>query len=82
VLRFREPQLARPFSAGSLAMTFVLGAGPTALIGYALYASRADEIVLAGHHLPALVFSLLIALCGPVYYGVARLCVAKTPAAA
>ncbi len=82
LLRFREPQLARPFSAGGLATTFVLGAGPTALIGYALYVSRNDEVVLAGHHLSALIFSLLIALCGPLYYALARLRAAKPPATA
>ena len=73
VLRFREPNLTRPFRAGSLAMTFVLGASPTVLIGYALYASRSEEVILAGRHLPALLFSLLVALLGPVLYGFARI---------
>jgi amino acid transporter len=72
VLRFREPWLERPFNAGSIAMTIAIGACPTALIGYALYASRSDELTLAGRPVPALVFSLVIALLGPVFYRFAR----------
>ncbi len=72
VLRYREPQLARPFKAGSMPLAVALGAGPTLLIGYALYASRSDEVVLGGRHVSALFFSLAIALLGPVLYRFAR----------
>jgi len=82
VLRLREPQLSRPFKAGSLATAIVLGTTPTALIGYALYVSRSDEVILAGWHLPALLFSAIIALLGPVFYGVVRIRMRKLPSAA
>jgi amino acid transporter len=72
VLRLREPDLVRPFRAGSLAMTVVLGTGPTVLIGYALYASRTDEVALGNTHISALLFSLAIALLGPMLYGLAK----------
>ena len=68
VLRFREPHLERPFRAGSLAATFALGAGPAILIGYALYASRAEHVQLGGHEVSALLFSAAVALLGPVVY--------------
>ena len=45
VLRIREPRLERPFKAGNLAVACLLGVGPAALIGYALYASRDEKIV-------------------------------------
>jgi amino acid transporter len=72
VLRYREPQLERPFKAGSTAVAVALGAAPTLLIGYALYASRSDEMVLGGKHVSALLFSLAIALLGPILYGFER----------
>jgi len=72
VLRLREPQLTRPFKAGSLGLAVALGAAPTALIGYALYASRLDEVMLGGRHVSALLFSLAIALLGPLLYRIAR----------
>ena len=53
-------------------MTFALGAGPTVLIGYALYASRTDEVPLGNIHISALLFSLAIALLGPILYGLAK----------
>lgn len=71
-LRLREPHLARPFKAGSLGFTIALGAFPTALIGYALYASRSDEVMLGGRPVSAPLFSSVIALLGPVFYAFAR----------
>jgi amino acid transporter len=68
VLRIREPQLARPFRAGNLAFAISLGAGPAALIGYALYASRAEEVKLGHSSMSALLFSLLVGLLGPLLY--------------
>jgi amino acid transporter len=70
VLRIKEPSLARPFKAGNLAFAIALGVGPAALIGYALYASRADAVKLGGASIPALLFSLLVGLLGPVLYWV------------
>jgi phosphoribosylformylglycinamidine synthase PurS subunit len=40
-----SPDLARPFKAGNLAFACLLGVGPAALIGYALYASRAEKLM-------------------------------------
>jgi amino acid transporter len=68
VLRIKEPQLARPFMAGNLAFAILLGIGPAALIGYALYASRAEEVSFGHTSMPALFFSLLVGLLGPVLY--------------
>jgi amino acid transporter len=68
VLRIREPDLTRPFKAGNLAFACSLGIGPAVMIGYALYASRGEEISLAHSTVSALVFSLAIGLLGPVLY--------------
>ena len=67
VLRIREPEMNRPFTAGNLAFAVSLGVGPTALILYALWASRAETIGLFGET-PALVFAVVVALLGPVLY--------------
>ncbi len=63
-LRVREPELTRPFRAGNLAMAVALGVGPSALIGYALYAVRGEQ--LGGFS--ALGFALTVALAGPLLY--------------
>jgi amino acid transporter len=68
VLRFREPGLPRPFRAGSLAATFALGAGPTVLIFFAMFAAHQERMA----HMPALVFGLLVAAAGPVLYLISR----------
>jgi amino acid transporter len=68
VLRLREPGLTRPFKAGNLTCACLLGMGPAALMVYALYASRADEVKLGGNSVSALLFSLLVALLGPLLY--------------
>jgi amino acid transporter len=65
VLRIREPQLHRPFKAGNLAFACSLAVGPTALIGYALYASRTEKLTGSTS---ALAFALGVALLGPVLY--------------
>jgi amino acid transporter len=68
VLRIKEPALVRPFKAGNLAFAISLGVGPALLIGYALYASR-NETVKVGHtDVSALLFSVCVALVGPVLY--------------
>ena len=68
VLRFREPNLARPFRAGNLAMAIAIGVMPTALIVYAAFASRDERMA----HMPALLFGLIVAAAGPVFYKVSR----------
>jgi amino acid transporter len=68
ILRIREPDLTRPFKAGNLAFAISLGIGPAALIGYALYASRREEITVAHNTISSLVFSLAIGLLGPILY--------------
>ena len=65
VLRIREPHLARPFKAGNLAFACLLGVGPAALIGYALYASRAEKLMGS---VSALLFAVVVGLLGPVLY--------------
>jgi amino acid transporter len=65
VLRVREPNLERPFKAGSFAFTCALGVGPAILIGYALYASRAEKLMGSTS---AVAFAFAIALLGPILY--------------
>lgn len=65
VLRIREPKLDRPFKAGNLAFACALAVGPTALIGYALYASRGEKLMGS---VSALVFAVGVALLGPALY--------------
>ncbi|HUN85569.1 MAG TPA: APC family permease [Terracidiphilus sp.] len=65
VLRIREPNLDRPFKAGNLAFASALAVGPTALIGYALYASRGEKLMGS---VSALAFAVGVALLGPVLY--------------
>jgi len=64
VLRLREPNMVRPFKAGNFAFACALGVGPTALIGYALYASRDEQV----GHFSALLLAFLVALAGPLLY--------------
>jgi len=65
LLRVREPSLLRPFRAGNLLAASLLGVGPTALIIYALYASRDEK--LSGS-ISALGFAIVVALLGPIFY--------------
>ena len=64
VLRLREPGLKRPFKAGNLAFASLLGVAPAILIGYALYAARAEKI----GSISALLLAAGVALLGPVLY--------------
>ncbi|HEY1576553.1 MAG TPA: APC family permease [Terracidiphilus sp.] len=68
VLRIREPNLPRPFKAGNLAFACSLGIGPAVLIGYALYASRGEEITILHSSVSSLIFSVCVGLLGPVLY--------------
>jgi amino acid transporter len=70
-LRLREPELPRPFHAGSFFFACLLSAGPTALIAYALYASRAETLGDPGTalaHVSALLLAAAVALLGPPFY--------------
>jgi amino acid transporter len=70
LLRYREPQLPRPFRIpGPDWVPVLLGISPVALTLYALYVSRTETV--AG--MSALAFSLLIAACGVPLYLLARL---------
>lgn len=66
VLRIREPELPRPFRAGNLATVCLLAAGPTALIVYALYASRGEKML--GGSVSSLFFACAVALLGSLLY--------------
>ena len=66
-LRHREPDLARPFKAGNLAVACLLGVGPAALIGYALWVSRDEKLFGTTS---ALLFATGVGLLGPVLYWV------------
>jgi amino acid transporter len=68
VLRVKEPGLVRPFQVpGGLWGAVAMGAGPTLLIGFALWAARGERV--AG--LPALGFAAIVAVGGPLVYVVA-----------
>jgi hypothetical protein len=45
-----------------------LGIGPAVLIGYALYASRGEQITIAHKTVSSLVFSVAVGFTGPVLY--------------
>lgn len=68
VLRFREPELERPFRAGSLPTAIGLGVFPTLLIAYAAFIARNERMA----HMPALAFGLIVAAAGPVFYAISR----------
>jgi amino acid transporter len=70
-LRIREPGLARPFRAGNFAFACLLGAGPAALIAFALMVSRDEKLGApdsAFANVSALAFASGIALLGPPLY--------------
>jgi amino acid transporter len=68
VLRFREPGLPRPFRVGNTFLACTLGIPPALLIGYVMYVARDERIA----HMPALLFGLIIALAGPLFYWISR----------
>jgi amino acid transporter len=67
VLRFREPDLARPFRAGNRVTALLLGAGPAGLIGYALYAARGEKLIGS---VSALGVAVCVGMMGPALYGI------------
>ena len=71
VLRLREPELPRPFRAGSFSFVCLLAVGPAALIAYALYASRSETLGDPGTpfaKISSLAFAAAVALLGPPLY--------------
>jgi amino acid transporter len=68
VLRFREPELERPFRAGNLPTAIALGVAPTALIVFAAFVSRNERMA----HMPALAFGFIVAALGPIFYGISQ----------
>jgi len=75
VLRLREPNLDRPFRAGSLGAACIIAAVPTALILYADVASRHEHMA----HMPALLLGALIAACGPLFYMLSKIGARRRP---
>jgi amino acid transporter len=74
ILRRKAPSLIRPFRIpGPNWVPILLGLSPTALIGYALYASRSETV--AG--ISAFAFALLIAAVGLPVYFIAKLAAAS-----
>jgi len=72
VLRLRESELVRPFKAGNFWFACALGVGPAALIAYALWCSRTEQVRLGNAPVSALLFSVGVGLLGPVLYWLAR----------
>jgi amino acid transporter len=69
VLRWREPHMTRPFRVpGGMRGAVLAGVGPTILIVFAMWAARNEK--MAG--IPALAFAAIVAACGPLIYGLAR----------
>jgi len=65
VLRVREPGLVRPFRIpGGLGGAVAAGVGPVLLIGYAMWAARAEQVM----GISALLFAAVVAVCGPLIY--------------
>ena len=57
-LRVKQPEMVRPFRIpGGMAGVWVVSVCPVALLGYAAYVSRSEQVA----HLPALLFGLLVA---------------------
>jgi amino acid transporter len=70
VLRFKEPELDRPFRVpGGKAGVIAVGVGPALLIGYALWAARDEHV----GSMPALEFAALVGLAGAAVYAVATM---------
>jgi hypothetical protein len=68
-LRIKQPKMVRPFRIpGGMVGVWVVSVCPVALLGYAAYASRSEQVA----HMPALLFGLLVAAGGPVCYLVSR----------
>jgi len=65
VLRYREPNLERPFCVpGGIPGAIAVGVGPALLIAYAMYAARAEQIMGVN----ALLFAALVGVAGALVY--------------
>ena len=70
VLRYREPNLHRPFRVpGGMAGAIAVGIGSTLLIAFALWAARNEQVL----GLNALLFSAIVGIAGAAVYAVAEL---------
>ena len=79
VLRRREPSLTRPFRVpGGHSGAWLLGVGPAALIGFALWAARHEHV----GPLNALVFAALVGLTGAAVYALTEASRTRRPRAA
>ena len=68
-LRIKQPDMVRPFRIpGGMVAVWVVSVCPVALLVYAAYASRSEQVA----HMPALLFGLLVAAGGPVCYLLSR----------
>ena len=68
-LRIKQPEMVRPFRIpGGMVAVWVVSVCPVALLVYAAYASRSEQVA----HMPALLFGLLVAAGGPVGYLLSR----------
>ena len=68
-LRIKQPEMVRPFRIpGGMVTVWVVSICPVALLVYAAYASRSEQVA----HMPALLFGLLVAAGGPVGYLLSR----------
>jgi amino acid transporter len=68
ILRRRDPNLVRPFRAGSFAVACLIGAVPTLLIVYAAFAARHERIA----DVPALLLGAAIAAGGPLFFWLSK----------
>ncbi len=66
VLRWREPELPRPYRVpGGMVMAVALGVAPTAMILFTIWAARADRLTA---RIPAIALGAAVALAGPMLY--------------
>jgi amino acid transporter len=73
VLRYREPDLPRPFSVpGGLLGAALLGVLPTALVIFAISDSAFQRFDIAGHSVPALLLDAAVIALGPLLFFLAR----------
>lgn len=73
-LRLREPALARPYRIpGRTAGVIALSIPPVAIVVWALFAARQEEISLGGVKLPVLAFGAMVIAAGMLVYALMQL---------